>query len=219
MRAVHTRQAASSQAPRRVQVVWAHPRQDSLAAGVVADVRQVIEQHRLDADVLDLYRLGFDPVLSQADEPDWEDLDKVYDPETMELIGRTENADAIVFVFPVWWYSFPAVMKGYIDRVWNYGRFYGDGRRIGIDSVLWIGLAGDTQHAFRKRNYDRMMEHYLNVGIAGYCGFSDSRVELLFDTFGDHVDDAEAHTVALREQAGEAVTAMLGRAFGETRVA
>lgn len=200
---------------RRVQLVWAHPREDSLTARIVADAREAIEARGIEVDEVDLYRMRLDPVLREADEPDWEDLDKVYDPETMELIARTAQADALVFVFPVWWYAFPAIMKGYIDRVWNLGRFYGGGRSIGIDSVLWLPLVGLTEASFRKRDYDRMMEHYLNIGIADYCGFSDSRTEFLYNTLGEDVDHMPAHVAALREQARGAVEGLLARAAAQ----
>lgn len=200
-----------TESKRLIQLVWAHPREDSLTARVVADARETIIDGGFDVDELDLYRIPFDAALREPDEPDWDDLDKSYDPETVEFIARTRRADAVVVVFPVWWYAFPAVLKGYIDRVWNHGQFYGGGRRIGIDSVLWLGLAGDTHAAFRKRGYDEMMAHYLNVGIAGYCGFGDTRVELLYNTLGDGVEDMSAHVHELRAQARGAVEALLGR--------
>lgn len=198
----------------RVQIVWAHPRAQSLTAQVVADAREVLERRGCEVDEIDLYRLPFDPILGKDDEPDWEDLDKEYNPHTMELIARTRRADALIFVFPVWWYSLPAIMKGYIDRVWNHGRFYGGGRRIGIDSVLWLGLVGYSQRAFQKRGYDDMMAHYLNIGLAGYCGFNDSRTELLYNTLGEEIEDMASHVGGLRGQGQSAVNAMLNRASG-----
>ncbi|MGC7556625.1 NAD(P)H-dependent oxidoreductase, partial [Pandoraea pneumonica] len=82
-------------------------------------------------------------------------------------------------------YSVPAIMKGYIDRVWNNGLFYGGGRRTGIAAARWIGLAGESAEAFRKREYDDLIARHLNIGIAGLCGIHDSRVILLHDTLGD----------------------------------
>jgi len=113
---------------------------------------------------------------------------------------RARSADAVVFVFPVWWFSVPAVLKGYIDRVWNHGLFYGGGRTPGISIARWVGLAGETEAWFKKRDYDKMLEHYLNVGIAGYCGIEDTRVELFYETLSE-TDDVDAYVDSLRARA------------------
>lgn len=194
----------------RALVIWAHPRTDSLTATIAADVVTELRGAGLEVDELDLHRSGFDPVLWEADEPVWDDLDREYTPEVMTLAARTLAADAVVFVFPVWWYSVPAIMKGYIDRVWNNGLFYGGGRRSGISSVRWIGLAGETAAAFRKREYDTAIAQQLNVGIAGLCGVADTRVVLLHNTLAEDVDDLDAHFVALRDQAKNAAVEMAG---------
>lgn len=188
-------------ASKRSLVVWAHPRTDSLTAAVTADVIEELTAQGFEVDELDLHREGVDPIVWEADEPDWNDLDKQYTPEVMELAARTTGADAVVFVFPVWWYSVPAIMKGYIDRVWNNGLFYGGGRRSGIAAARWIGLAGESAEAFRKRGYDEMITRQLNVGIAELSGIADSQVILLHDSLGDGIEDTEAHFAALRGRA------------------
>lgn len=190
----------------RALVIWAHPRTDSLTATVTSDVIGELTAQGFEVDELDLHREGIDPLVREADEPDWDDLDKQYTPEVMALAARTMAADAVVFVFPVWWYSLPAIMKGYIDRVWNNGLFYGGGRRPGIAAARWIGLAGESAEAFRKREYDDLITRHLNIGIAGLCGIDDSQVILLHDTLGDEITDPEAHFAALRARATAVAT-------------
>lgn len=192
-----------------VQVLWAHPRVDSLTASVCCDVVAELNSCGFAVDVIDVYRSGFDPVLQPEDEPDWENLDKRYSDEVMSFIERTRRADGIVVVFPVWWYSMPAALKGFIDRVWNHGTFYGGGRRIGVRSVRWVALAGDTQEKYRKRGYEEMMTRSFNDSIAGYCGMQDSRVELLYNTLGDDVEDWNAHVARLRVQVRSAVWSLV----------
>ena len=198
-------------------MIWAHPRRDSLTATVVADVVASLRDHDLDVDELDLYRSGFDPVLKPMDEPDWNDPDKPFSPEVREHAMRTKAADALVFVFPVWWYSVPAIMKGYIDRVWNYGLFYGDGRRSGIGAARWIGLAGEGIASFRKRGYEEMIAHHLDAGIAGLCGIEDSRVVLLYDALGEGIDDLPGHFLALRRKARAVVSELVATLHEEPR--
>lgn len=138
----------------RIEVIWAHPRAQSLAATIAGDAVETLGQGGADVDVLDLCGSGFAPVLREPDEPDGGDLDKRYSDEVMGQAERMRGCDAVVFVFPAWSYSFPAIMKGFIDRVWNNGLFYGGGRRSGLEAVRWIGLAGEAPEAFAKRGYD-----------------------------------------------------------------
>lgn len=123
-------------------------------------------------------------VLGVDDEPHWEDPDWSYTAEVEGLADRVKAADLVLVVFPVWWYSLPAMAKGYIDRVWNYRLLYGEGRRISA-AMRWVGLVGWPEHALAKRGFDEMMVRHLNSGIAGFCGVEDTRVHLLFDSLED----------------------------------
>ncbi len=89
--------------------------------------------------------------------------------------------DALAFIFPVWWFNLPAMLKGYIDRVWNNSFAYGSSK-LHHHQVLWLGLAAASKELFEKREYDQMMSRMLNTGIAGYCGISNSKVEILYNT-------------------------------------
>ncbi|RKO19953.1 NAD(P)H oxidoreductase [Pseudarthrobacter phenanthrenivorans] len=193
----------------RAQVIWAHPRVDSLTATVVGEVVKELNRAGAEVDQLDLYREGFDSSLREADEPDWNNPDKPYSREVILHASRTKAANIVFFVFPVWWFSLPAIMKGYIDRVWNHGLFYGGGRKANIPKIRWIALAGETQEFFAKRDYDRMLQHHLNIGIAGFCGVNDSRVDLLYNALGASVTDAPSHYAQFKDRAREIVRSAL----------
>ncbi|MOA52701.1 Glutathione-regulated potassium-efflux system ancillary protein KefF [compost metagenome] len=52
----------------------------------------------------------------------------MYSPEVEAEMERMKKHDALAYVFPVWWYNLPAMLKGYIDRVWNNGFAYGSNK-------------------------------------------------------------------------------------------
>ncbi len=106
-------------------LVVAHHRAGSLTAHIADRARVRLEKDGRTVDVLDLHAEDFDPRMTVADEPDWGDRDKTYSAEVRAHMRRIDAADLIVVVFPVWWYGLPAVLKGWIDRVWNYGFAYG----------------------------------------------------------------------------------------------
>ncbi|MFF8604821.1 NAD(P)H oxidoreductase [Streptomyces sp. NPDC015346] len=164
-------------------LVVAHPRRDSLTAQVADHLHGLLKEAGATVDVLDLYTEEFDPRLTPADEPDWEDREKRYSPEVHAHMERIAAADEILLVFPVWWYAPPAVLKGWIDRVWNYGFAYGRSRpRLAGKRMRWIGLAGGPRRAFEESGLAAAMDLQLRTGISEFCGIEDASVLLVHDT-------------------------------------
>ena len=104
-----------------VLMVLAHPRRNSLTAQAAEAFASAASAQGHKFEWADLIAEGFDPVLHEADEPDWNDPGKIYSEEVRREMARIERNDATVMVFPVWWWSMPALLKGWIDRVWNNG--------------------------------------------------------------------------------------------------
>ncbi|WP_346419166.1 NAD(P)H-dependent oxidoreductase, partial [Listeria monocytogenes] len=73
-------------------------------------------------DVIDLYRDRFDPVLLFDEKKRRSDMKR--DPETAEYRRIVKNADHLIFIYPLWWGGMPAIMKGFIDRVFAAGEAY-----------------------------------------------------------------------------------------------
>jgi len=101
----------------RILVVYAHPRSESYAAALHRAVVETLRAAGHEVDDLDLYALGFDPVLSAEERLHYHDAAR-----NQELVGdhveRLRRAEGIVFVYPTWWYGLPAILKGWLDRVW-----------------------------------------------------------------------------------------------------
>ncbi|WP_340540134.1 NAD(P)H oxidoreductase [Nocardioides sp. GXZ039] len=192
-----------------VHLVWAHPRTDSLTARTVAAIRHELRRSGVPFTEIDLYRSGFDPRLHEADEPDWGRA-KRYSEEVMHLAAQAQEADVLIFVFPTWWASVPAIMKGYIDRVFNYGIAYGRRSELGPKVWRWITPVGETYEEFAaERHADTSMAHVLNEGIARYSGATDSEVVFLYNALGEGLRDLPGHHVQLVEQAVETVREVL----------
>jgi NAD(P)H dehydrogenase (quinone) len=101
-------------------VVFAHPLPDSLNGRFLKFVLSELETAGHDVTLLDLYRLDFDPRLSV------EERTVHYDSEAARRIAHEhtrllEAADALVLVFPTWWFGLPAILKGWIDRCFGPG--------------------------------------------------------------------------------------------------
>ncbi len=165
-------------------IVLAHPRRDSLTARVADIFVDGLDRAGHPVEFADLVAEGFDPVLRAPDEPDWDDPRKLYPEDVQREMARVERNDASLLVFPVYWWSVPAVLKGWIDRVWNHGWAYGD-RSFPQRRVWMVGVAGTSAEGFAKRGYDRSISTQLETGLLDYCGVAERRFELLHGSIED----------------------------------
>ncbi len=171
-----------SETTRTALVVVAHHRTDSLTAHTARRTTAQLESAGYRVDLLDLESEGFDPRMTVADQPDWGNRDKEYSELVHAHMRRVLAAEVVVAVFPVYWQGLPALLKGWIDRVWNYGFAYGRSKpRLAGKRMLWLGLAGATSDDPIIEGMQRVLETALNEGIAYYCGFTYSAVGLLPD--------------------------------------
>lgn len=186
-----------------VLLVTSHPRTDSLTAAVADAFVGTASGVRFER--ADLYAEGFDPSLGPEDEPDWDDPAKIYSKAVQAEMRRIERNAATVMVFPVWWWSVPAVLKGWIDRVWNHGWAYGE-VNYPHRHVWMLAVCGNGTETYAKHGYDKAMRVQLEVGILEYCGVAAPRLEMLYGS----LDGDQAVAAILKD------AARLGTEFSET---
>jgi NAD(P)H dehydrogenase (quinone) len=101
----------------RALLVLAHPLDDSLCAHLAAEASKALQACGFTVDLLDLYAEQFQPALT-ADERRLHYATPQPGPDIVALQQRLAAADTLVLVFPTWWFSLPAILKGWFDRVW-----------------------------------------------------------------------------------------------------
>lgn len=101
----------------RVLVVHSHPDPDSYNAALCAATTAALEKAGHDVRLIDLYAEGFDPVLTRSAWRDYENPE-INGAGVESHIERLRWAEGLVFVYPTWWYGLPAMLKGWLDRVW-----------------------------------------------------------------------------------------------------
>ena len=103
-----------------ILLVLAHPLEDSFAAAVARLAQETIAAGGHEVDLLDLYREGFDPSLSEAERRGY--FDEPYDTSGVDnIVARLRAAEGLILVFPQWWFNFPAILKGFFDRAFAPG--------------------------------------------------------------------------------------------------
>jgi putative NADPH-quinone reductase len=100
----------------RVLVIFAHPVETSYQAVLHTVVLDNLKAAGHEVDDCDLYAEGFNPVLSREERLNYHDEGTCTKP-VQAYVDRLRNAEALVLNFPVWNYGYPAIMKGYFDRV------------------------------------------------------------------------------------------------------
>ncbi|MCY8216212.1 NAD(P)H-dependent oxidoreductase [Bacillus haynesii] len=103
-------------------VIYAHPNPNSFNGAILNQVIKALEDGKHSYDVIDLYIDRFDPVLLFDEKKRRSDMK--HDPETAEYRRIVKNADHLIFIYPLWWGGMPAIMKGFIDRVFAAGEAY-----------------------------------------------------------------------------------------------
>lgn len=101
----------------RVLVLHSHPVEESYGKALYKQTLESLEKTGHAVDACDLYAEKFDPVLSRRDRLSYHDY-----PANSDLVKpyveRLKQAEGLVLVTPIWNFGFPAILKGYFDRVW-----------------------------------------------------------------------------------------------------
>lgn len=176
-----------------VLIVYAHMEPQSFNAALLARARRVFEVRGWPVQVSDLYVMNFDPVARPTDflnphEPGFIRYDKEqraavptmgFAPDIAAEIEKLRWCDLLILQFPLWWFSVPAIMKGWIDRVfaldfaYGSGRWYDKGGLVGKRAMLSVTTAAYGQMVARDGiNGDIEVNLWpLQNGTLAFCGF------------------------------------------------
>jgi NAD(P)H dehydrogenase (quinone) len=174
-------------------IIYAHPNENSLNGHFKNILVAQFQQQKHEVEVRDLYQMNFNPVLSLEDMAGQRQglvADDV--KQEQEFIAW---ADCITFIHPIWWTGLPAIIKGYIDRVFSYGFAYCYDR--GVQKGLLTGKQAVVINSHGKSNaeysvigMDKALSLTSDKGIYLYCGF-----EIKQHFFFDKADRTTAEAI------------------------
>jgi putative NADPH-quinone reductase len=101
----------------RVHVIHAHPIETSYNRTLFNTVVETLTANGHEVDALNLYDEAFPAVLSREERLNYHEVPGNLTPAIKPYVDRLMAAEALVFVHPVWNYGYPAILKGYFDRV------------------------------------------------------------------------------------------------------
>ena len=180
-------------------IIVSNPKASSFSAALVDKVRQGLLADGHTVEVADLAREGFDPRMLESD------LDyfsgKIPAPDDVRREQeRFDRADAVVIIFPLYWWWMPGMLKGWIDRVFQLGWAYGyspEGQLIGLlrNRPVHVIVHGESDAEGADKWGYRPATLKMIEGIFGFCGIADHQTTFLFDITKDDPMINEAHLV------------------------
>ena len=179
-------------------IIFAHPNPDSFTNAMVARVADVSAQQGAEVIVRDLYEMNFNPVLPLHE------LKGSIPPDILQEQQYIRRADLITLIYPLWWMGFPAILKGYLDRVLTHGFAYQTdetgsvGLLRGKKMQQFINLGSNAQ-TYRENGYAQGLDVCLVNGLFNFCGIMDIQHTLFGSLY--LIDDAARR--AMLDEAAE----------------
>ena len=173
-------------------IVTAHPDPDSLTHQAARLLQDLLRPDR--APFAHLAQEDFDPRFTPADRRAYATRSEP-DASVVAEQRRLDEVDHVVLVFPVYWWSMPALLKGWIDRVFVSGwAFDYDDEdhlvpQLGRLTAHLMPIAGSTEDAFVRHGYHEAVSTQIHHGIFDFCGVQRGATAFVWDSESGADDD------------------------------
>ncbi len=115
-------------------IILCHPSTESLCQSIAAELVQLYEEHEIKVKLRDLYKMKFQPILT------CQDLDEIAANKVSNDVAieqeHISDADIITFIYPIWHNGMPAMLRGYIERVFCEGFAYSINKKGRMKKLL-----------------------------------------------------------------------------------
>jgi len=178
-----------------VLIVYAHHEPTSFTSAMKNLAIEVLGSQGHNVVVSDLYGQGFNPAAQKWDfvttsgehfnymleQRHAARLDNAFSPDITSEIQKMQTAELILFVTPIWWFSVPAIMKGWFDRVlamgvaWDGGKIYENGLLRGKQAMVIASGGGPADYyKLEGRHHGTPVQilHPINHGTLAFCGLN-----------------------------------------------
>lgn len=127
-----------------VLILHAHPEQKSFCSSLAKTAQEWFQSNGHHVEISDLYAMNFNPVGGKGDFTSHAESDyfkyqaeqvKAFEndgftPDLKREMDKLLACDVLILNFPLWWFGLPAILKGWVDRVFAMGFAYGNGKGV-----------------------------------------------------------------------------------------
>jgi NAD(P)H dehydrogenase (quinone) len=190
-----------------VLIIYAHHEPSSFTAAMKNLTVTTLTQQGHSVVVSDLYGEGFSAIAQKWDfvttsgnhfnymleQRHAAHLDMAFSPDIVGEIQKIQAAELVLFITPIWWFSVPAILKGWFDRVlamgvaWDGGKIYENGLMRGKQAMLIAvggGPEGYYQESGRHKATTLQILHPINHGTLAFCGFNVHEPFVVLNSLG-----------------------------------
>ncbi|SCU82367.1 LAFA_0C10726g1_1 [Lachancea sp. 'fantastica'] len=214
----------------KVLIVFAHPEPQSLTAHLKDVAVEELKSQGHEVKITDLYAQKWKAAIDRSDFKQVSENDKLsvvsLSSEAYEQDNLTEDvkleqekllwADTLLLHFPLWWFSMPAILKGWVERVYScglaygvgehsdhrWGERYGEGKFVGKRAMLCVTIGGWKEH-YGDRGINGPLDDLLfpiNHGVLFYPDFTVLPPFAVYRSHKMYPEKLEAVTAELRER-------------------
>lgn len=190
--------------PKNFLVVLAHPNVKSFNAAILKKTVNSIISQGHSVEVSDLYRMNWNAVAGKndfishlnseeihlIDEQQNSLANNLYVENLKTEMEKLKKADYLIMIFPLWWASAPAILKGWIDRVfscdfaWGLKAHFNNGLMLGKRAALFTTAGGDAKEYSEEGEQGAtvtQMLHPILRGSLAFCGFDVLPIHSIFE--------------------------------------
>jgi NAD(P)H dehydrogenase (quinone) len=181
-------------------LVLSHPRRDSFSGALADAFLEGAGEGGHTVDFLDLHRSDFQTAFQSEDLGQFGGLPMPAEVQAMQR--RVDAAEALAFVYPIYWWTFPALLRGWFDRVFSLGWAYrmsdhADKALLRDRPTFVFACAGAREETIEDFGYGPAMRRLIDEGHFAYCGLKSLAMHTVFDTH-DNARNREAALQAAR---------------------
>ncbi|MCG8575185.1 MAG: NAD(P)H-dependent oxidoreductase [Flavobacteriales bacterium] len=162
---------------KQILIINGHPDKESFNYALSAAYREGAAKNNVQIDQINIGDLDFNPNLKfgYRQRTDLE-------PDLLDAIEKIKKSDHIVWLFPMWWYSYPAIMKGFIDRTFLPGITYQPIEGKPLPKKLLKGktarviITSDTPRWYDFLYMKSPTRHQIKKGVLQFCGVKPVKI-------------------------------------------
>ncbi|MGM0216096.1 NAD(P)H-dependent oxidoreductase [Enterococcus sp. AZ109] len=177
----------------KILIIYAYPNQTGFSAAVLKTVQENLHANH-QVKLLDLYQEQFDPLLVFNEQQRRRDL--VTEPAMQEYREMLEWSEQLIVIFPIWWSGMPAILKGFIDRVFVKGFAYEYKGLLPVGLLkgrqAWIITSHDTPKPYARffqQDYGRVLKRQ----VFGMCGIKPVKLTEIAYLRGSSLEKREKY--------------------------
>ncbi len=185
----------------KVLIILAHPEEKSFNAAMYQHAIKTLEESGHEVKTSDLYRIDYQPVsgkdnftrlknkefFKQQDEEVFALQQNTFSPDIVAEQEKVEWCDIMIWQFPLYWFSVPAILKGWIDKVFSMGKFYDNGRifdngfSAGKKAMLSVTTGGPEKN-YTADKYGNISSILFPIhrGVFEFLGFTTLKPQVIY---------------------------------------